>query len=87
MIADERAGKFGGQTVQMVPHLTNSIKAAIREAAEGDVHIVEIGGTVGDYEGLSFIEAIRGFALDVGSGNLPVRARGVRAVFGGVARV
>ena len=69
LIADERAGKFGGQTVQMVPHLTNSIKAAIREAAEGDVHIVEIGGTVGDYEGLSFIEAIRGFALDVGRGN------------------
>ena len=69
LIADERAGKFGGQTVQMVPHLTNSIKAAIREAADGDVHIMEIGGTVGDYEGLSFIEAIRGFALDVGRDN------------------
>ena len=50
LIADERAGKFGGQTVQMVPHLTNSIKKAIHLAAEGDVHIVEIGGTVGDYE-------------------------------------
>ena len=69
LIADERAGKFGGQTVQMVPHLTNAIKQAIHEAAEGDVHIVEIGGTVGDYEGLSFIEAIRGFALDVGREN------------------
>lgn len=69
LIADERAGKFGGQTVQMVPHLTNSIKKAIHLAAEGDVHIVEIGGTVGDYEGLSFIEAIRGFALDVGREN------------------
>lgn len=65
LIADERAGKFGGQTVQMVPHLTNAIKRSIHEAAEGDVHIVEIGGTVGDYEGLSFIEAIRGFSLDV----------------------
>ncbi len=69
LINDERAGKFGGQTVQMVPHLTNAIKQAIHEAAEGDVHIVEIGGTVGDYEGLSFIEAIRGFALDVGRDN------------------
>ena len=69
LIADERAGKFGGQTVQMVPHLTNSIKKAIHLAAEGDIHIVEIGGTVGDYEGLSFIEAIRGFALDVGREN------------------
>ena len=69
LIADERAGKFGGQTVQMVPHLTNSIKKAIHLAAEGDVHIVEICGTVGDYEGLSFIEAIRGFALDFGREN------------------
>ena len=69
LINDERAGKFGGQTVQLVPHLTNSIKKAIHQAAEGDVHLVEIGGTVGDYEGLSFIEAIRGFALDVGREN------------------
>lgn len=42
LIADERAGKFGGQTVQLVPHLTGAIKHAIRQAAEGDVHIVEI---------------------------------------------
>lgn len=69
LINDERAGKFGGQTVQLVPHLTNSIKAAIREAAEGEVHLVEIGGTVGDYEGLSFIEAIRDFSLEVGREN------------------
>ena len=69
LINDERAGKFGGQTVQLVPHLTNAIKRAIHQAAEGDVHLVEIGGTVGDYEGLSFIEAIRGFALDVGREN------------------
>ena len=69
LIADERAGKFGGQTVQLVPHLTNSIKAAIHEAATGDIHIVEIGGTVGDYEGLSFVEAIREFSIDVGREN------------------
>lgn len=70
MIADERAGRFGGKTVQLVPHLTQSIQRAISEAAEGsDVHIVEIGGTVGDYEGLSFIEAIREFAQKVGRNN------------------
>lgn len=69
LIADERAGKFGGQTVQLVPHLTNAIKKSIHEAAEGDVHIVEIGGTVGDYEGLSFIEAIRDFSQEVGRNN------------------
>ena len=69
LIADERAGKFGGQTVQLVPHLTNSIKKAITQAAEGQVHIVEIGGTVGDYEGLSFIEAIREYAHEVGREN------------------
>lgn len=70
LIEDERAGKFGGKTVQLVPHLTQSIQDAIQLAGEGsDVHIVEIGGTVGDYEGLSFIEAIREFALRVGRKN------------------
>lgn len=70
LIADERAGKFNGQTVQLVPHLTGAIKDAISEAAVGsDVHIVEIGGTVGDYEGLSFVEAIRDFASRVGREN------------------
>src|ERR1044072_7956267 len=54
LIADERAGKFGGKTVQLVPHLTQAIQRAIAIAGEGsDIHIVEIGGTVGDYEGLS----------------------------------
>ena len=67
LIADERAGKFGGQTVQLIPHLTRSIQKAIREAGkDSDVHIVEIGGTVGDYEGLSFVEAIREFAMQEG---------------------
>ena len=70
LIADERAGKFGGKTVQLVPHLTGAIQDAIELAAEGsDVHIVEIGGTVGDYEGLSFVEAIREFAGRVGREN------------------
>lgn len=70
LIADERAGKFGGKTVQLVPHLTQSIQQAIIEAGkDSDIHIVEIGGTVGDYEGLSFIEAIRELGQKVGREN------------------
>lgn len=70
LIADERAGVFAGKTVQLVPHLTQSIQRAIVQAGSGsDVHIVEIGGTVGDYEGLSFVEAIREFAQKVGREN------------------
>jgi CTP synthase len=70
LIADERAGKFDGQTVQLVPHLTNAIQRSIASAGKGsDVHIVEIGGTVGDYEGLSFVEAIREFSQKVGREN------------------
>ena len=63
LIEDERGGKFLGKTVQLVPHLTTAIQEAIRKAGEGsDVHIVELGGTVGDYEGLSFVEAFREFS-------------------------
>lgn len=70
LIDDERAGKFGGKTVQLVPHLTGAIQEAIANSGAGsDVHIVEIGGTVGDYEALSFIEAIREFARTVGREN------------------
>lgn len=70
LIADERVGKFGGKTIQLVPHLTNAIQESISVASEGsDVHIVEIGGTVGDYEGLAFIEAIREFGRKVGTEN------------------
>ncbi|MDB5179872.1 MAG: pyrG [Candidatus Saccharibacteria bacterium] len=70
LIADERAGKFHGQTIQLVPHLTGAIQDAIELAADGsEVHIVEIGGTVGDYEGLSYVEAIREFASRVGREN------------------
>lgn len=71
LIADERAGKFGGKTVQLVPHLTGAIQDAIKDAAKGsDIHIVEIGGTVGDYEGLSFVEAIRELAYKAGRENV-----------------
>lgn len=70
LIDDERAGKMHGKTVQYVPHLSNKIQAAIELAGQGSqFHIVEIGGTVGDYEGLSFIEAIREFAQRVGRAN------------------
>ncbi len=70
LIANERAGKFLGETVQIVPHFTNAIQEEIAASGAGsDVHIVEIGGTVGDYESPSFIEAIREFAQVVGRGN------------------
>lgn len=70
LISDERAGKFDGDDVQIIPHLTGAIQQYIKDAGKGfDVHIVEIGGTVGDYESLSFIEAIREFGLKVGSEN------------------
>jgi CTP synthase len=69
----ERAGKYEGRTVQVIPHVTNEIKARIKDVAEkmgGDVIITEIGGTVGDIEGLPFLEAIRQFAHEAGPGNV-----------------
>lgn len=70
LIDKERSGGFKGKTVQMVPHFTNLVQEKIEKASEGsEIHIVEIGGTVGDYEGLSFIEAIRLFANRVGRKN------------------
>jgi CTP synthase len=70
VIQDERDGKYEGRSVQIIPHVTTAIQDYIVEAGhEFDVHIVEIGGTVGDYESLSFIEAIREFGLRVGSEN------------------
>jgi CTP synthase len=70
VIEDERKGKYLGKTVQFIPHVTTAIQEEILKAAEGfDVHIVEIGGTVGDYEGLSFLEAIRELAFKVGREN------------------
>ncbi|MEK7594804.1 MAG: CTP synthase [Patescibacteria group bacterium] len=70
LIQDERAGKFDGEDVQIIPHLTGAIQDWIIKAGEGfDVHIVEIGGTVGDYESLSFVEAIRELGVKVGLEN------------------
>jgi CTP synthase len=70
LIQDERAGKFEGDDVQIIPHLTGAIQDWIIDAGKGyDVHIVEIGGTVGDYESLSFIEAIRELGVRVGLEN------------------
>ncbi|HSX45884.1 MAG TPA: CTP synthase [Candidatus Saccharimonadia bacterium] len=70
LIQDERAGKFDGDDVQIIPHLTGAIQDWIKKAGEDyDVHIVEIGGTVGDYESLAFIEAIRELGVRVGLDN------------------
>jgi len=63
VIERERAGDYLGKTVQIIPHVTDDIKRRIREAASGsDVCIVEVGGTVGDIEGMPFLEALRQFA-------------------------
>jgi CTP synthase len=71
VIADERAGKYLGKTVQIIPHVTNEIIKQIDAASEGfDVHITEIGGTVGDIESLAFLEAIRQFRRRVGPQNV-----------------
>src|SRR5579884_2796603 len=71
VIEKERHGDYLGRTVQVIPHVTDEIKAAVRKLATDDVDVVitEIGGTVGDIEGLPFLEAIRQFALDVGKQN------------------
>ncbi len=70
VIESERAGKFGGSTVQIIPHVTRAIQEGILETGKGyDVHIVEIGGTVGDYESQSFLEAIRELGMNVGLEN------------------
>ncbi len=70
IIARERRGDYLGKTVQVIPHVTNEIKAACRKvAAEVDVAIVEIGGTVGDIESLPFLEAIRQMRHDEGRDN------------------
>ncbi len=71
VIENEREGKYLGKTVQVVPHITDEIKRRIHLAADKcDLLIGEIGGTVGDIESLPYMEAIRQFALDVGSENV-----------------
>src|SRR6185295_14019848 len=77
VISKERRGDYLGRTVQVIPHITDEIKAAIKAVAGGgaggradaDVVIVEIGGTVGDIESLPFLEAVRQFRQDVGREN------------------
>jgi CTP synthase len=71
VIEKERHGDYLGRTVQVIPHVTDEIKAAVRKLATDDVDVVitEIGGTVGDIESLPFLEAIRQFALDIGKQN------------------
>jgi CTP synthase len=70
VIEDERTGKYVGKTVQYIPHVTQAFQDYVQEAAKGfDVHIVEVGGTVGDYESLAIIEAIRELGFKVGRDN------------------
>jgi len=67
IIAKERRGDYLGKTVQVIPHVTNEIKAAMKKVAQDvDIAIVEIGGTVGDIESLPFIEAIRQMRQELG---------------------
>lgn len=71
VITDERKGVYGGQTIQIIPHVTNEIKRSISRNADtgADVCLVEIGGTVGDIESQPFLEAIRQFAVEAGREN------------------
>ena len=72
VIAKERRGEYLGDTVQVIPHITNEIKARIRRMAgpEVDVVITEVGGTVGDIESLPFLEAVRQIRHEVGRDNV-----------------
>jgi CTP synthase len=70
VISKERRGEYLGATVQVIPHITDEIKARVRDATEGvDVAILEIGGTVGDIESLPFLEAIRQLKVEAGPQN------------------
>jgi len=68
VIAKERRGDYLGATIQVIPHITDEIKARIKQGAEGaDVAIIEIGGTVGDIESQPFLEAVRQLRFEMGS--------------------
>lgn len=70
VIKKERRGEYLGKTVQVIPHITDEIKAQVKRGAEGaDVAIVEVGGTVGDIESLPFLEAIRQMGFEEGREN------------------
>lgn len=73
VIEKERRGEYLGQTVQIIPHVTGEIKETIKRVGRdsgADIVFVEIGGTVGDIEGLPFLEAARQFMVDLGSGHV-----------------
>lgn len=71
VFADERDGAYLGKTVQVIPHITDEYQRRIIDAGKGyDIHICEVGGTIGDYESLAVIEAIRQFRRRVGEGNV-----------------
>jgi len=71
VIERERRGEYLGRTVQVIPHITDEIKRRIHELAQGhDLTIIEVGGTVGDIEGLPFLEAIRQVRHDAGAENV-----------------
>lgn len=73
VIEAEREGKYLGKTVQMIPHVTDAVKQRIWTAiknSRAEIHIVEVGGTVGDYEGAHFLEAVRQIAIDHGRENV-----------------
>jgi len=71
VLRKERAGEYLGETIQVIPHITDEIKKHIREAAsDADLAIIEVGGTVGDIESLPFLEAIRQMRVEEGEGNV-----------------
>lgn len=73
VLAKERRGDYNGKTVQVIPHVTNEIKERIQRAGRetsADIVITEVGGTVGDFEGLPFLEAIRQMKSDLGAENV-----------------
>src|SRR3990167_2662777 len=73
VLEKERSGRFLGKTIQMIPHVTDEVKSRIYKAAENskcDILITQIGGTIGDYEGTHFVEAIRQMQHDVGRKNV-----------------
>ena len=70
VISKERRGEYLGATVQVIPHITDEIKARVRDATEGvDVAIIEVGGTAGDIESLPFLEAVRQMKIEAGPQN------------------
>lgn len=71
VIERERRGQYLGQTVQFIPHIPDEIKSRIRESAKGyDITLIEVGGTVGDYENIPFLFAIKGMEREIGKENV-----------------